>query len=73
MSKTKAIEPRPQDFPVCPEPYGGSAGLLYCANAREATFSGMDRADAIRKARESGWVYAEKYDGGGIERCPECL
>lgn len=38
----------------------------------EDSFGGADRSDAIRKAREEGWIYAEPYDGGGIEICPKC-
>jgi YVTN family beta-propeller protein len=47
MSKTKAIEPRPQDFPVCPEPYGGSAGLLYCANVQGNNVTIVDLAREV--------------------------
>lgn len=39
---------------------------------REESFLGMDRQDAIRKAREAGWVYREDREGEGLEVCPKC-
>lgn len=39
---------------------------------KEATFAGRTRYDAIRLAREAGWVYYERGDGTRGVICPDC-
>lgn len=39
---------------------------------KQAFFAGSDRQDAVRKAREAGWVYREDEAGEGFETCEEC-
>lgn len=37
---------------------------------RTETFAGYDKADAVKKAREAGWIYSAL--GEGVEICPDC-
>jgi hypothetical protein len=43
---------------------------LVCRNCtREEVFAATDRYEAVKAAREAGWVYDETTES---ERCPEC-
>lgn len=38
----------------------------------EETFAGTDRYEAVKRARESGWVYYHGEESVGFEVCPKC-
>lgn len=45
--------------------------MLVCKKCtREEKFTGLNRAEAVQKARDAGWVYSAL--GEGIEICPKC-
>ena len=47
--------------------------ILTCRRCtREATFPGVNKYEAVRAAREAGWIYAHGEGSTGWEICPDC-